>query len=181
MPQLVINLPNFDIDVFEPEKFIAQFLEEAKPMIQKSITAWLEEYIARHLERQIHKDFFEMSFEEFSQLTEEKQWQIRQRVFEEKKAWIEEQLKAHQAEWILVVGGKVEQSSSTLDDLPTKSEAYEIGKAKGFAHYLFVRDALIEETASSPWAQVTEKDYYPTIQVYVGKQRRDNERALQIG
>ena len=145
MPQLVINLPDFDIDVSEPGKIIAQFLEEAKPMIQESITAWLEEYVARHRERQIQKDFFEMSFEEFSQLTEEKHWQILEKVFEEKKAWIEEQLKAHQAEWILVVGGKVEQSSSTLNDLPTKAEVYEIGKAKGFAPYLFVRDALIED------------------------------------
>jgi hypothetical protein len=33
-----------------------------------------------------------MSFEEFCQLTEEEQWRIHQRVFEEKKAWIAEQL-----------------------------------------------------------------------------------------
>ena len=33
MPQLVIKLPDFDIDVSEPEKFIAQFLEQAKPLI----------------------------------------------------------------------------------------------------------------------------------------------------
>ena len=174
--QLVINLPDFDIDVSESEKFIAQFLEEAKPMIQESITAWLEEYIARHLDLQIQKDFFEMSFEEFSQLTEEEHWKILKKVFEEKKAWIEEQLKAHQAEWMLVIGGKVEQVSSTLDDLPTKAEVYEIGKAKGFAPYLFVRDVLIEEITSSPWSQITEKDYYPTIQVYVGKQEWDNEK-----
>ena len=142
MPQLVIDLPDFDIDVSEPEEFIAQFLEEAKPMIQESITAWLKEYVVRHHERQVQKDFFKMSFEDFSQLTEEKHWQILEKVFEEKKVWIEEQLKAHQAEWILVVGGKVERSSSTLDNLPTKSEVYEIGKTKGFAPYLFVRDAL---------------------------------------
>ncbi len=153
MPQLVIKLPDFDIDVSEPEKFIAQFLERAKPLIQESITAWLEEYVrfahrrlrltvAHHLELQIQKDFFEMSFEEFSQLTEEEQWQIRQRVFEEKKAWIAEQLKAHQAEWMLVVGGQIERTSSTLDDLPTKAEVYKIGEARGFAPYVFVRDAL---------------------------------------
>jgi hypothetical protein len=117
-----------------------------------------------------------MSFEEFSQLTEEEHWQILKKVFEEKKAWIEEQLKAHQAEWILVIGGKVERASSTLDDLPTKAEVYEIGKAKGFAPYLFVRDSLIEEITSSPWTQITEKDYYPTIQVYVGRQEWDNEK-----
>ncbi|MBM3242068.1 hypothetical protein FJZ31_37830 [Candidatus Poribacteria bacterium] len=176
MPQLVIKLPDFDIDASEPEKFIAQFLERAKPLIKKSITAWLEEYVARHLELQIQNDFFEMSFEKFSQLTEEEQWQIRQRVFEEKKAWIAEQLKAHQAEWMLVVGGQIERTSSTLDDLPTKTEVYKIGEAKGFAPYVFVRDALIEEIANSPWTQVSEKDYYPTIQVFVGKQEWDNEK-----
>jgi hypothetical protein len=176
VPQLVIKLPDFDIDVSEPEKFIVQFLEQAKPLIQESITTWLEEYVARHLELQIQKDFFEMSFEEFCHLTEEEQWQIHQRVFEEKKAWIAEQLKAHQAEWMLVVGGQVEQTSSTLDDLPTKAEVYKIGEAKGFAPYVFVRDALIEEIASSPWIQVSEKDYYPTIQVFVGKQEWDNEK-----
>jgi len=176
MPQLIIDLPDFDIDISEPEEFIAQFLEEAKPMIQESITAWLEEYVVRHHERQVQKDFFKMSFEGFSQLTEEKHWQILEKVFEEKKVWIEEQLKAHQAEWILVVGGKVEKSSSTLDNLPTKAEVYEIGKAKGFAPYLFVRDALIEEIASSPWSRITEKDHYPTIPIYVGKQEWDDEK-----
>ena len=138
MPQLVIKLPDFDIDISEQEKFIAQFLEQAKPLIQGSITAWLEEYVARRLELQIQKDFFEMSFDEFSQLTEEEQW-------------IEEQFKAHQAEWMLVVGGQIERTSSTLDNLPTKAEVYKIGEARGFAPYVFVRDALIEEIVSSSW------------------------------
>ena len=69
------------------------------------------------------------------------------------------------------MGGKIERASSTLDDLPTKAEVYKIGRAKGFAPYVFVRDALIEEIASSPWTQVTEKDYYPTIQVHLVKNR----------
>jgi len=110
----------------------------------------------------IQKDFFEMSFDELSLLTEEEQWQIRQRVFEQKRAWIEEQFKAHQAEWMLVVGGQIERTSSTLDDLPTKAEVYKIGEARGFAPYVLVRDALIEEIVSSPWTQVSEKDYYPS-------------------
>ncbi|HIE30368.1 TPA: hypothetical protein EYP66_24170 [Candidatus Poribacteria bacterium] len=39
-------------------------------------------------------------------------------------------------------------------NIPIKTEASEIGKAKGFASYLFVRNALIEEIAKSPRASI---------------------------
>jgi tetratricopeptide (TPR) repeat protein len=59
---------------------------------------------------------------------------------------------------------KHDESSQGLDELPSKQEIYQIAEHKGFAPFVFVKDALVEEHSTSRWALIGRDDYYQSLQ-----------------
>ncbi|MFQ6041807.1 MAG: hypothetical protein ACE5PV_13195, partial [Candidatus Poribacteria bacterium] len=48
-----------------------------------------------------------------------------------------------------------------------KQEIYHLAELKGFAPFVFVKDALVEEHSASRWVLIERDDYYPTVTIFV--------------
>ena len=138
MPQIVIQLPDFDIDSFDEDALLNHFIDCAKPALRQAIQQWLEQ----QQPAAAGKIPFEFSYDEFVKLSVNEQRNLRHQALLQNRDWIEQQLAEHDAEWILVLGGVVELSSANLDELLSKQEIYQIAEQKGFAPFVFVKDAL---------------------------------------
>jgi hypothetical protein len=69
----------------------------------------------------------------------------------------------------------------SLDELPSKQEIYQIAEQQGFAPFVFVKDALVEEHSTSRWALIGRDDYYPTVTIFVVAGNCADEPLLECG
>ena len=163
MPEIVIQLPDVDIDTFDEDALLNHFVDNAKPALCKAIRQWLE-----HQKPAVAgKNSFAVSFDEFAKLSVTEQRKLRHQALHENRDWIDQQLTEHNAEWILVLGGIVECYSMSLDELPSTQEIYQVAEQKGFAPFVFVKNALVEEHSTSKWTSIERDDYYPTITIFL--------------
>ncbi|MEM0172256.1 MAG: hypothetical protein QXV57_06825 [Thermoproteota archaeon] len=103
---------------------------------------------------------------------------IARRIYELHGEWIKEELKRRKAESLLVCDKKVIAASKnrygfTLRQI-TQAED-ELGKPC----YLLSGEALIEENAE--WSRLGDEDYYPAIEVYLGKEEWSDESVFNKG
>jgi len=175
MAQIVIQLPDVDIDSFDEDALLNHFVDCAKPTLRQAIQQLLEgqQPVAAD------KIPFAVSFDEFVQLSVNEQRKLRHQALRENRDWIDQQLVEHYAEWILVIGGIVERYSASLDELLSKQEIYQIAEQKGFAPFVFVKDALVEEHNASRWALIERDDYYPTVTIFVGAKNCADKQLLE--
>jgi len=145
MPEIVIQLPDVDIDSFDEDALLNHFVDYAKPALRKAIRQWQK----HQRPAAASKIPFAVSFDEFAKLSVNEQRNLRHQALLQNRDWIEQQLAEHDAEWILVLGGVVELSSASLDELPSKQEIYQIAEQKGFAPFVFVKDALVGIASSA--------------------------------
>jgi hypothetical protein len=105
-----------------------------------------------------------LTFKDFVKLSDDEQRAWRHRVLDFEEKWLIGQLTKRNAEWILIVGGKVVKSSSSLEKLPAKKEIYRIAQKKGFAPFLYIKDLLIEESkvssGNSSWSRIAIDDFF---------------------
>jgi len=173
MPEIVIQLPDVDIDTFDEDALLNHFVDYAKPAFRKAIRQWLE-----HQKPVVAgKNPFAVSFDEFAKLSIDEQRKLRHQALRENRDWIDQQLTEHNAEWILVLGGIVEHYSMNLDELPSKQEIYQIAEHKGFAPFAFVKDALVEEHSTSRWALIGRDDYYSKLLFFSSSESLNNTTA----
>lgn len=177
MPEIVIQLPDVDIDSFDEDALLNHFVDYAKPALRKVIQQWLEQQSPAAA----GKIPFSVSFNEFVKLSVSEQRKLRHQALLQNQGWIDQQLVERDAEWILVLGGIVERSSTSLDELPSKQEIYHLAEQKGFAPFVFVKDALVEEHSTSRWALIEQDDYYPTVTIFVVTGNCANEKLLECG
>jgi len=176
MPQIIIQLPDVDIGSFDEDGLLNHFVDCAKPVLRKAIQQLLEQQpIAED------KIPFAVYFDEFVKLDVNEQRKLRHQALRENQGWLDYQLATRNAEWILVIGGIVVRSSTSLDELPSKQEIYQIAEQKGFAPFVFVKDALVEEHNTSKWALIEQDDYYPTVTIFVSAQNCTDEQLLECG
>jgi len=175
MPQIVIQLPDVDIDSFDEDALLNHFVDCAKPVLRQAIQQWLEG------QQPAAASNFAVPFDEFVQLSVNEQRKLRHQALCENRDWIDYQLTERNAEWILVIGGIVERYSKSLDELPSKQEIYQIAEQKGFAPFVFVKDALVEEHSTSRWALIERNDYYPTVTIFVAAKNCADEQLLECG
>lgn len=184
MPRLILDLPDLPPEAIGEEELVRRYLDAIEPTLREKVHQWMHQPRVR---RQVSSQYlFELTFEEFSQLEEAEQRAVRDEALLSYRAWFESELRQHGAEWILMVGGRVERHSSSLNDLPAKSDLEYIGKTTGLVPFLFVREPLIEEVtpasgAPSAWSQISATDFYPTIQMRVGHADIDDQTLLQTG
>lgn len=178
MPRLILDLPDLPPKAMSEEELVRHYLDAIKPSLQEKVRQWMDQ--SRSRQQVSGPNPFELTFEEFSQRKKAEQQAVHDEALLSHQTWIEGELRQRGAEWILVIGGKVERYSTNLDDLPTKSELERIGKTTGLVPFLFVREPLIEEVAPvsgapSPWSPISATDSYPTIRMLVGHAGTDDQ------
>jgi hypothetical protein len=186
MPSVTIDLPDPPSNAPPIEYWIDDYLESLRPTLKEAFQDAFRRLLERNDAKIIEKNPFEMSYEEFEKLSEEEQDEVSWQAFSRNKAWIDEQLRKHRAEWIVVIGGKVEKFSSTLVDVPMQNEIRKMGMEKGLTPFLFIREPLIEESAfglatHSQWAELEDDDFYPTVTIVVGKVDDDKSELENSG
>jgi hypothetical protein len=111
------------------------------------------------------EEFFDLSFADYLSLSDEEQDEIVFRAYQILQPWIDNALEERDAEWMLVSGGEVLDSSPTLQNYPSRERLMQIGQERDRVPFVFIRTPLIEE---SGWSPLARDDFYPTIQLNVG-------------
>ncbi len=127
----------------------------------------------------LHDEIFRISFKEYLALSDDERRDIRLSGYSKFRNWIEEELQSRQAEWMIVVGGKIIETGQTLDDYPSRDKLYKIGRQFDRVPFVFVANPVIEE---SSWAALPKNDFYPGLSITVeadGFQSAQNRLALQ--
>ncbi|MCI0388956.1 MAG: hypothetical protein MOB07_09370 [Acidobacteria bacterium] len=107
---------------------------------------------------------FDLPFDDYLAMSDEARDSIAFRAYQTLGEWIDAELKKRKAEWILVCGGVVIESSPTLRDYPSREKLMKIGQQRGLVPFVFVKAPLIEE---SGWSTMSGADFYPTIRLTV--------------
>jgi hypothetical protein len=121
-------------------------------------------------------DLFALPFDDYLAMSREERDAIALRAYQTLGPWIDAELEKRKAEWILVCGGQVVESSPTLRDYPSRERLMQIGRQRGVVPFVFVKAPLIEE---SGWSSLAGDDFYPTIQLTVASPGTSTEH-LQI-
>lgn len=92
------------------------------------------------------RSVFEIPYDEYLKFSDQEREDLQWRVYREHHEWTETELKTRRAQWMIVCGGKIVESSKTLDDFPTPEKLQAMGKECGFIPFVFVPRPLIEES-----------------------------------
>jgi hypothetical protein len=106
-----------------------------------------------------------MTFQTYLSLSDGERRELVLDVQSRNQDWIARQLDAHQAEWILVCGGKVIESSDDLNDYPSPQRLMQVGWEHDYIPFVFSCPPLFEETA---WSKLENNDFYPTLSISIG-------------
>jgi hypothetical protein len=109
-------------------------------------------------------DVFAISFDEYMALPQEEREAIQLRADRTLQTWIDEQLQRHKARWMLVSGGEILETSSTMRNYPSREKLTQIGRQRGRIPFVFIADPLIEESA---WSVLPDNDFYPAVHLTV--------------
>jgi len=154
------------------DEVLEQILDDARPYLKKSLQDWIIEQSTYYQKKYIKDDLFKLSFNEFIDLSAPEQRNWRHQILKKKKDWLLNKLSTEKAEWLLILGGKIEIASPSLNELPTREKIYELARSKGFAPFIFMRDPLIEESGNKinpvSWSALGNNDFYPTINIFIG-------------
>jgi len=131
------------------EKLLDELVERAKPYVRASLAEWLEQILEQPILSTPSSPPLRLTFKDFVKLSDDEQRAWRHHVLDLEEQWLVGQLAKRKAEWLLIVGGKVVKSSSSLEKLPAKKEIYRIAREQGFAPFLYIKDLLIEESEVS--------------------------------
>jgi hypothetical protein len=90
-------------------------------------------------------DLFDLPFDDYLAMSREERDAIALRAYQTLGTWIDAELKRLGAEWMLVCGGQVIESSPTLQNYPSREKLMQAGRQRGLVPFVFVREPLIEE------------------------------------
>ncbi len=94
-------------------------------------------------------DLFKLPFDDYLAMSREERDAIALRAYQTLETWIDATLKRLGAEWMLVCGGEVIESSPTLRNYPSREKLMQIGRQRGLVPFVFVKAPLIEESGWS--------------------------------
>jgi hypothetical protein len=124
------------------------------------------------------EELFKIPFEKYLALSEDERAAIAFRAYKILDSWIDEELEARQARWMLVCGGEILESSPKLIEYPAREKLMTIGKKSGLIPFVFVYKPLIEE---SNWSALPKLDYYPTLPLTIGRFGTSIEKLTSEG
>ncbi len=92
--------------------------------------------------------------------------------------WLARQFESLRAAWLLVIGGKVMESSPRLDDHPSPERLMKMGEEHNLIPFVFSRPPLFEETS---WSALPADDFYPTLALTIGAREWEHDQLLAQG
>lgn len=84
-------------------------------------------------------DPFTVDFASYEGMTTEAKLALRALALQKHRAWIEKELKARHAAWILCVGQEVVESGESLDSYPTEARLQRLGEDLNLVPWVFTR------------------------------------------
>lgn len=121
---------------------------------------------------------FSLTYRKYLALTDKERAALKSLAYKEYRSWIFEQLDRMRARWMLIGGGKIIASSSSLKDYPTLKKMRALGKKHGVAPMVFVSNTIIEE---SSWTALVHDDFYPNLSLVIGGARWSEKKLLTQG
>ena len=170
MPMMEVNLPQL-------LKAIEQLNPAELAILQERIHRTQHAAPVKTSPKTAQRDeFFTLPFTEYLALPDEERERIQFSVYQSQKKWIDAELERRSAEWILVCGGEVVESSETLRNYPSRGKLMALGKARGVVPFVFVKAPLVEE--ESAWAALSHADFYPTLSIMIGSPECTAEKLV---
>jgi hypothetical protein len=126
----------------------------------------------------LEDEMFLIPFEEYLALSEDECDEVQMQAYEKYRSWIYDELEKRGAQWMLVCGGKIIESSPTLDDYPSDEKMYALGKQLGYAPLVFIANPVIEE---SYWVVLPKNDFYPSLSITIGSADWDEAELQEKG
>lgn len=174
------DIKNSLAEIQDADFVLDQILDKAKPFLKSSLKKWMDEQHSQ-TEKKVN-NLFKLTFDEFMKLSSEDQKNWRHRILISKRDWLNKQLIRNNAEWLLILGGRIERISPTLDNFPSKNDVYQLAKDKNFAPFIYVKDPQIEESTNlknkSNWSLLNNRDFYPSIKIYIGLEDTSIEELI---
>jgi len=124
------------------------------------------------------RELFAIPFDTYMAMSDDERDAIAFRAYKILDRWIDQELKARHAKWMLVSGGEILDASSKLIEYPAPEKLMAIGKKSGLIPFVFIYTPLIEE---SGWSAMSDSDYYPTLSITVGRFGAKKEEIILDG
>jgi hypothetical protein len=103
------------------------------------------------------------TWDEWQRMSEEERQAAMDELEQRNRVWLEWMRRTLQAEWLLVVDGKIVRYGASWNEYPSDDALEALIQQLGKVPLLFAADPLIEETAWSPTRYPD--DFYPTLSV----------------
>jgi hypothetical protein len=103
------------------------------------------------------------TWDEWQRMSEEERQATMDELEQRNRVWLEWMRQTLQAEWLLVVDGKIVRYGASWNEYPSDDALEALIQQLGKVPLLFAADPLIEETAWSPTCYPD--DFYPTLSV----------------
>jgi len=103
------------------------------------------------------------AWDEWLQMSEEERQAVMDELEQRNRVWLEWMRRTLQAEWLLVVDGKIVRYGASWNEYPSDDALEALIQQLGKVPLLFAADPLIEETAWNPTRYPA--DFYPALPV----------------
>lgn len=115
---------------------------------------------------QATSDPFAFSLEEYLALSEELQWTLIRKLYEQYADWIQEQFLKTGAALLVLCDRKVIYSSADRYDFQADEAVAQAEQQWKKPCFTLTRPLLVEETAA--WSDLGHGDFYPTVELFLG-------------
>lgn len=166
-------MPIMEVDLNQVLKVLEQLSPQERVLVRERLAAQqATEKVC------LSTDVFSLSFDDYLALSDEEREPIQLRAYQAHQTWIDMELEQRGAEWLIVCGGEIFESSSTLRDYPSREKLMRIGKQRRRVPFVFVRESLVEE---SGWSALEDNDCYPTVRLTIAALSTGMENLLAAG
>ena len=173
---MISNLPESEARLSNALNVLRQLSPEELAVIEERLAA--QKQIKEQPAPDDAADLFGLPFAHYLALSDKERDAIALRAYQTLRTWIDAKLEERKAEWILVCGGEVIESSPTLQNYPSREKLMQTGQQRGLVPFVFVRGPLIEE---SGWSVLPRGDFYPTIRLSIAAAGTSTEHLPNTG
>jgi len=106
-----------------------------------------------------------LTLEEYRRLSLDERGELKRRLKEQNRQWLEEKFSNLRAAWLMVMDGEIIATGDSMLDYPRVEKIREIGARYGKRPFIFVNDLFIaiEESGVSWHPTVYHHDFYPNV------------------
>lgn len=124
-------------------------------------------------------DPFALSLEEYRALGPEREWALTQELFRRYGRWLEQQFRKSDAALLAVCDHEIVYTSSDRYDFHVDEVMERVQRERKKPCFVVTHPVHVEET--SPWSDLGQGDFYPTVQLYLGTRDWSEAEVFQRG